>query len=327
MALRYIVDDIIQMVRSQLDETNTETIDDERDILPALNRAQDVAANLLAHHYETPLLKYVAVTLNTATAEYDIPEDALEQRLERVEVRGLNSQGSIASAYFPVERIDYRELANVESQVRASIPLYYCVIGTKYRLVPVPTAVFPLRIWYMRDPDPLVKSQGRINLVNSANNYVILDQAGSQLTTALEDLDSYVNLVDGQSGVVKGTLQVQSIAGNKVTFKSVPSRTTVLNRTIASSIPAEVAVDDYICLIHGSCVPFMKKPLTNFLVQYAVAELTRKLGGEAGLEKAVLADLQKAVETSWVGQEASLRVTKTNRFWERPRRRIIPSST
>lgn len=35
-----IVDDVIDSVRSQLDEENSSNLDDVRDILPALNRAQ-----------------------------------------------------------------------------------------------------------------------------------------------------------------------------------------------------------------------------------------------------------------------------------------------
>lgn len=319
MSRRLIVDNLIADTRSMLDEDNRSSVKDEEDILPALNRAQDFASNILARHYESPLLSNREVTLVAGQQEYDIPEDAFEGRLEKVEVK-VNEQ------FYEVERISYRDVSVYESQSAINIPYYYAEVGKKYRLLPKPSATYPLRIWYLVDPLPLVKQQGRINLVNAGSNYLIVDTAGSELTTETSELDSYINIIDGQSGVRKGTLQVKTISGNKITLKSSPARSSVLNLEVDTdlgdlSTGLTVSPDDYICLVHGSCVPVIKKPFSNFLIQYAVAEIRRKLGGPAGIELQVLESLEQQVERSWVGREQSRRVKKANNTWSLPVRR------
>ena len=304
-----------------IDESNLTSVRDEEDIIPALNRAQDMAANILARHYEAPLLSYSQITLIAGQQEYSIPENAFEQRLEKIEVQ-------VNNLYYPVKRIDYRDASAYETlNTKTNIPYYYCVVGNKYRIIPGPTATYPLRIWYLKDPEPLVKSQGRITLVKAASNYIVVDSAGNDLTVSNADLNCYANIIDGQTGEVKGTLQIANIQGNKITFKSVfgpNDRTTVLNKTISSDLSTiAVQEDDFICTIHGSCIPVMKKPFSNYLIQFAVAEMQRKLGGPADLELKVKQDLEAVVERSWVGRENYLRVQKRNRNWQVPSRRYF----
>ena len=322
------VDSLIDEVRSMLDEDNRESIRDAEDILPALNRAQNYAANILARHYESPMLAHEEVTTVTNQREYDIPENAFEQRLEKVEVQ-------VNNLFYPLTRISYRDISLYETQSTTSIPYYYVIVGNRYRILPTSNATYPLRVWYLKDPLRLVQKQGRINIVNTTDNYVILDNVGSDLTTEADNLDSYVNIIDGQTGLRKATLQVKNINGNRINFKTSPARSEVLNITIDTGLATSGLVknqtanqpdvsinpDDFICLIHGTCVPFFKQPFSNFLVQYAIAELRRKLGGPADLELRVLKDLEEQVERSWVGREQSLRVTKKNNSWDLPIRR------
>ena len=314
MARRLTTTDLIAETRSVLDENNESNVDDDADILPALNRALDYASNILTRHYESPLLVYQTVTITPGEQEFDIPEDALEQRLEKVEV-------FIGQSYFPVKRLDYRDITTFDIPSQTNIPYYYTVIGSKYRLTPQPTSNYPLRIWYLKEPEQLVKEQGRITVINSASNYCIVDSIGEDLTTNTDDLLSYVNIVDAQTGIIKVSLQIQNIQGNKITFKSTPTRSTVMNKTIDDAIPTTVALDDLLCVVEGTCIPFFKKPFTNFLIQYAVAEITRKLGGTSDAEYKVLKDLEQQVERSWVGRQQSLRVKKVNRNWAVPSRR------
>jgi hypothetical protein len=323
-------DDLVSQVRSLLDEDNRESVSDTVDILPALNRAMNYASNILARHYESPMLKKINVTTVSGQKEYNIPEDAFEERLEKVEVE-------VNKLFYPVQRISYRDISLYESQSATSIPYYYVIVNNRYRIIPNSNAAYPLRIWYLVDPLPLVLSQGRINTVNTTDNYIVVDAAGSDLTTESDQLDSYVNIIDAQSGTRKATLQVKTISGNRITFKTVPARTTVLNTTIDTSLATDslsvntdinndgpdvvIEPDDFVCLIHGSCVPFFKKPFSNFLIQYAIAEIRRKLGGAAELEQRVLKELEEQVERSWVGRENSLRVSKKSAQWETPVRR------
>lgn len=318
---RLVTSELLSDVRSLVDETNSADVKDIEDILPALNRAQDIAANILSRQYESPLLVPLAVALTAGIQEYDIPENAFEQRLEKVEI-------NINGYFSEVPRISYRDITDFESRATVTYPFAYCVIGNKYRLLPNVNAAHPLRIWYLRDPEPLVLEQGRITRINSALNYIIVDALGEDITTDASELNSFVNLIDGSTGLVKGSLQVQSIAGNRITFKSTPSRDTVLGKTILGSLPSDLDQDDYLCTISGTCIPFFKKPVSNYIIQLAVADIVRKLGANTDVELRLKEELEDLVQRSWAGREQTLRVKQTNRNWARPKRRFVtPTGT
>lgn len=315
--------DMVSDVRSLLDEDNRESVKDDVDILPALNRAQDYAANILARHYESPMLRHTTISTTNGTKEYEIPEDAFEERLEKVEVE-------VNSLFYPVTRIDFRHLSLYETQGATSIPYYYAVIGDKFRILPTSNGTYKLRIWYLEDPLPMVLQQGRITSVNESGNYVLVDSAGDDLTTESDQLNSYVNVIDGHSGRRKASLQIKTIADDKITFKTIPIRNSVLNFDIDTDISSltdedgtsvSIEPDDYLCVIKGTCIPFFKKPFSNFMIQYAIAEIRRKLGGPADMELRVLKELEEQVERSWVGREQSIRITKRNDKWDLPIRR------
>lgn len=309
---RLTTTDLIAEVRSLLDEQNVEQIRDVEDILPALNRAQDAAANVLARHYQDPLLAQISFQTTANEAEYDIPEDAFEQRVEKVELRLAQGANGV---YAPIERISFRDIADFDAPLNANVPYYYAVVGRQIRLVPTPTGSLTLRIWYMKDPEPLVLPQGRITIVNETSNYIVVDSVGEDLTTEVDQLNSYITVTDGETGQVKGRFQIQSIVGSKITLRSAPLRTSVLEKDVLSSLTgAQIKADDLVSTIHGVPLPFMKKPLTNFLISYAVADIRiNKLGKEAGLLPQQIEMFQEQVERSWVGRENTIRVKRANR--------------
>jgi hypothetical protein len=305
---RLVTSDLVAQVRSLIDEDSTFAVEDERDIIPALNRAQDTAASILAKMYESPLLTYKEMQLNSTTQEYDIPEDALEERVEKLEIR----QGSY---YYQVRRIEYRDITDYEAAYPVARPFYYTIIGHKFRLTPPPTGVYPLRVWYLKDPAPLVLEHGRITLLGSS--YVNLESAPPDtLTSNSDELGSYVNLVDKNTGTIKATFQVSSVSGQRINLRSSPTRSVVQDRPVSGGgiLPTLAEVDDYLCPVAGTCVPLLKKPVSNYIVEYAVADLLRKLGGDANLAQEVLKKMEQYVERSWAGREQSLRVKSTNTF-------------
>lgn len=308
-----VTSELISAVRSLLDESNTAGLDDTTDIIASLNRAQDVAANILSRHYESPLLTYTVQAVSTQ--EFDLPEAAFEERLERIEVKYQN-------LYYPVKRISYRDVSLYESPYAVAVPEFYCVIGNQIRLLPAPAGSTNIRVWYLEDPLPLVLEQGRVNIVNTAGNYVYVDAAGSSLTTESDQLASFVNVIDGQSGKRKATLQIKTINGNKIEFRTSPTRSVVRNLTVDTSLgDISINPDDYICLVTGTCIPVLKKPFSNYIIQYAVAELRRKLGEPSDMEERIKQDLEKIVERSWVGREQTLRVKRMSNNWGTPIRR------
>jgi hypothetical protein len=133
-----------------------------------------------------------------------------------------------------------------------------------------------------------------------------------------------VNVVDGQTGVVKKTLQISNITEGKITFRSSPLRSSVLGRTISGSFTAdEIGLDDYLSYVGGICVPYYGKPTVNFLIQFAVGQLRgQRLGGGNASEEQVLLDtFEKQVERTWVGREHQMRIQKRSSQWGIPARR------
>lgn len=312
--LNFTVENLVNEVTQQLDELNRDSVSVENDVLPTLNRAWDYAADILSRKYPEPLLKYTTLDLQAGVFEYDIPEDVFEDRILKLET--TVPVGTGRANYIEIQRISYRDITNYESAAISSFPLYYCVIGRKIRIVPQPSGSYDARMWFIRNPEKLVLPQGRVTLINSAQNYIIVDQTDGNLTTESDQLASYVNVVDGQTGEIKGSLQIQSIVDNKITFRTVPSRDSVLNREINTSLEdIELQQDDYICPIDGICVPYFGRPTSNFLIQYAVAEITRKLGGAAETEEKILEKFEKQVERTWAGRQQDLRVKKKSNVW------------
>lgn len=302
-----------------LDEDNEANLTDTA-ILDALNRAQDVASNILTRHYEDPMITSEEFTPDAGVSEFDIPERALEERLEKVEVR-------INGYYAPLERVSYRDISRFETDTTAAAPRAYVVTGNTYRLLPAASTSNPVRIWYSKAPLPLVKCEGRIigtGVNGSSQSYVTLDSIGSSLSTSNTNLTNYVNLIDGDSGLVKATMQIIDIdpSCDRVTFKATPDRTSVLNQDTTGTLPATVEQDDYLSLVTGTCVPFFKKPNSNFVMQRAVYDIkANKLGEPTDAIARLDAELQKQVERSWTGREKTLKVHGDNVNWSRVFRR------
>lgn len=319
--LLYTVNSLIEEVRSLLDEQNQDSVDTDKDILPALNRGQDFAFDIYARKYPEPILFTEELALSSGVADYDIPESIFEDRVLKLDIK-VPSGESARSTYRKVDRISFRDLADYESSSLTNIPYYYCIIGRQIRFLPTPTGTYNARLWALRNPEKLVIPQGRITLINEVGNYLIVDEAGEDLTTESDQLGSYVNVVDGQTGLIKATLQIMSLNENKITFRSIPTRSTVLNRTISGSLTATgIEQDDYLCAIDGICVPYYGRPTSNFLIEFAVAEIVRKLGGQASTEEQILQKFEQQVERTWIGRERQTRVQKRNQSWGVPTRR------
>jgi hypothetical protein len=317
MPLPITVSDLIDQVRDGLDEQNTATISDD-DILQSLNRAQDYSANLLVKQYPDPLVTFATVSPVSGQRSYDMPEDIFEDRLQKVEI----IENGIA---WEVKRISYRDVSVFESNSKAARPMYYYILGKKFYLIPTPAGGNrTIRYWYIKEVETLVKPQGRLTTIGTVtsgpytgSSYVIVDSLGSDLTTVSDELKNYVNIVDAQTGDVKVSLEIQYIdtTQNKLIFKATPDRTTVWNRTISGSVGSDVVVDDYICLSRGNCIPYLKKPLSNFMITYSVVELKRRLGEATEAEERMLAKFEDQVDSQWAGRENQLRVKKRSRNW------------
>lgn len=310
----YTVQNLVDETRSLLDEQDTDSVKTEQDILTALNRGQDYALDIYARRYPEPILTYSTLTLVGGVAEYDIPENVFEDRIVKIEI------ATGGSSFPEVERISFRDISEFEGPGTTAIPEAYCIIGRKIRFIRTPSGTYSCRLWYLRNPERLVLPQGRITKLNTASNYVILDEIGASLTTESDQLGSYVNWVDGQTGEIKSTLQIATVNENRIGFRNIATRSSVLNRTVSSSIPSSGAEDDYLAAIEGTCVPYYGRPTSNFLIHFAVTEIAGKLGEMGSTQEDVLKNFEKQVERTWVGRERQMRVQRRSSVWRRNHR-------
>jgi len=308
---------LVLAIRSLIDETNEAEISDELDVLPSLNRGLDDAVDVLARKYPDSLITSLDVSLDEGEdGLFPIPEDAFQERLEKVEVYNGN-------AYSELTRVDYRDISQYDVPNTSAGPFVYAVIGSNYRVLPSTNSIQSIRIWYIPEQGPLVKEYGRIttfgidtSLPATPRSYVRVtdvedvDQASSDISS----LSSFVNLIDHRTGKIKATLQIASISNSKVIFSPNPTRSVVQGRTVVGTLPASIELDDYLCPSDGSCIAPMRSPLNNFLITYASAELKAlKLDGDPGVVLQQLKKFEDKIEKTWVRREQSLRVGKVSR--------------
>jgi hypothetical protein len=223
------------------------------------------------------------------------------------------------SVEYPLTRVTYRELYKYTSSAQVHLPRVYAIKGRKVVIRPVPSSGVTIKIWYPKAPETLVMPQGRITGIDAGFQYVSLDAVGEDLTAATADLGAFVNLVDAQTGEIKVSLQTSLVnqTTKRLSFKaSGLTYPTVYNRTIATAVTDTVEVNDYVCGIRGTCVPDLPDSCLDFLVQYAVYEIRRRMGEAVQDEAAMLNDLEREVERQWAGREVSRRIANKSRAWK-----------
>lgn len=307
---RLTVSNLIADIRSEIDESNSEAIDDERDIVPSLNRAQDVVSDILAKQYEVPLLDWFVE--NITTQDYPIPKDALEHGIQKLEAQ-------VGNGYMEIPRIDYRKATNLEYKGSVQIPVAYALIADFIRFYPAPSGSYPIRVWYLKDPPSLDIEQGNVTAVNQAQNYVVVTDLGDKLSPEVDSFDSYVSIVDGQTGKVKVNLQIAYIDDTRIQFRSTPARPVVLGLEISGSIPDSVELDDLVCRIGTTAITYVKKPISNYLIQFAVADLrSTKLGEDIGdVNRDLTKKMEEQCRSLWAVGEISQTITLRNPRWRR----------
>ncbi len=305
-------EDLLSQARAQLDEANTEDVSDA-DVLAAMNRAQRRAVSILARKFDELFMTSTTQLSTGGTDTYAIPEGAYGRRIEQIVV----AQGSNE---YPLKRVNYRELARYASSAQVSVPSVWAFKGRSYVIKPTPSGGVTFKLSYFKAPETLVLPQGRITSVSVASSYVLLDALGDDLTTATDALGAFVNIVDAQTGEIKVSLQTNAIntTSKQVSFKTTGlTLSTVYNRTIATAIPATVEVNDYVCATQGTCVPDLWDECLDYLIQYAVYEIRRRMGETLTDEAQALKRLEDDIERQGAGRESSHRIANKSPAWTR----------
>lgn len=322
--------DLITEVRDEADEYNVASKDDNA-VLRMLNRGQRFVASQMVRAWQDPLLvrgqldtsKYVSSPANPipgtpAATGIPIPRDCFEDRILQLWV-------ATTSTPTPVEQRTYRQVSAFEYQSAVAVPQFFYVRGRQIVTVPPMNNTYNLLVDYLRQPDALVKPIGRVvNWDPSGGAWVVVDALDTSLvSTTTTDLKSFVNVVDGLTGLVKCTLQVASIVGNKMTWRATPTYATIEGRALSANTLGlagdfALSADDYICNVAGTCVPQLNEMVTGFLVEYAVAALARSLGqATATISNAIAEEARKFAEQQKAGRTTTRRIKSRSKVWSR----------
>jgi hypothetical protein len=313
MSDKALVDNLILDVRAISDEKNTEDVSDA-DILSALNRAQMKLVRLAARHYEAMFQREVSISTYVGR-EATIPEYASGLIVDMIDVISTNKAYRIYQA--PI-----RDMSNLDDTTyTSSIPRHYTIRGNKILLYPSPVNGTVIRVRYQIRPPELVEQQGRITDVTSlSSNILYVDSLGSNLTTSITALKAFVNIVDGTTGEVKSTNQISAIdtTNKKITFKSSSlDRSLVNGQTVSTSLSTDVALDDYITISNGTCIPTFVRDYSDYLIQHAVVEIMNRLGVPTQEAFAKLKELEDDVTAMWAGRPHSVRIQPRSKHWGR----------
>lgn len=311
------VDDLVASVRVAIDEDETSDVSDAA-ILQALNRAQMRAQRTAAKRWPDLFRAETEVVVTGRTTP--VPTDAYGGLVTSVEVES-------GSAWFPLKAVEQSQIVHEDTAASTALPQWWAVQGRNLHIYPKASNC-TLRIRYQRRLPQLVVKQGLIDSVTeggaSTDTRFYLDSVGSSLTTSTTSFGAFVNVVDPASGEVLGTYQVTAVGATYVDVGT-PTRTTAYEYTVTSGRQTQATIeaadleypaqDDYVCSAAGTCVPPLGQDLADYLVQYAVVELKRRVGEDVAQERDRLKELESDLETLWAGRPAQKRVQRNNPMW------------
>jgi hypothetical protein len=307
------VRDLVDEVRSLLDEENEDTIRDVEDIIPSLNRAYNKAWETISDSYPEPILQ-LTDSISVTTQEYTLPENLFEDKIKRIEWKSSN--GELIKA----DRINYSDLWKYEITGSLNAPNMYAIYGRTVRFIGVPNGNYTMRLWALKEPERLVLPDGRITRTGTSggDTFFSITEVNEDFDPEAGDLDSYINVIDGQTGEYKATYQVKSYSSNRVILRNTSDRSTVLNRTVTGGATySTINIDDYICHVKGSCIPQLFHTCYNFIVQYSLAELKRnKLGMPYDIDSQLVQGFEKDLKDTFMGREQAAKIQKTNVWWK-----------
>lgn len=309
-------EDLLLQVREQSDEYNTDDISDTL-ILRALSRGQQKLTSMASAKSSSIFITECILS----------PEDFT---------------GNVATIppIFPAYKVlaveaHYSNRSAIKLQARAfsaltpwkvgnswgGVPAVYSIAGNKLTVSPGINSISHISVILQVRPLPLVKSLGRVsNIDDIATNVFSIVEWNDGLTTEIDDLNCFLNIVDPLTGIVKGTVQINSLDedATSIEISSSPLRSKVFGLTVSSSLEdIDIALDDEICLAKGTCVPYLMEDFSNYLISFATLEIKRSLGENVEAEYANLKEMEEEVKRSWAGTPGIMRVKHTNKNWRK----------
>lgn len=204
-----------------------------KEVVPLLNRVN-----------EEYFLQTKTIALVSGTNLYRMPTRAIGSALRDVQL--LGNSGSVTG----LNRLFEEDRTSLSSNAQG-----YFLKGNQVEVSPVPTSsTDSLRLLYFRRPSKLVLpiACGQILSINTVLNQVVVTSLPSTMTAGV--LTDFVQ-ANSPYDILDMDLAIASVSGTTVTF---------------ASLPADLAINDYICLAGESCVPGIPEELISILVQAAL---------------------------------------------------------
>jgi hypothetical protein len=305
------VNDLAEELRSLLDEFNDSNLDIERDVLPVFNDAQLVAFGVLARSYPEPLLTPIDIEVASGTITVELPEALFGDSLREVEWIDPNDYDRPQKC----DLVIIRKLSQNHASSAVDAPRMHTIYGRNIRFNQPASGRKTLRLWALREPDQLISPFGRILNVDETNNILYLTDIATDYDVTSGDY-SYVNIIDGQTGLIKGTVQIlEWDEVDTARIKLVPDASLVMGKPVNGDISSALR-DDYLCFIKGTCVLQFSDVIRNFIKQYAIDRIKRnKLGYPYDVDNKLVDEFRKEMKKAYMGRMSAMRVWHNNPNW------------
>ena len=307
------VSELVQRVRDITDEDNITDISDAL-IIRMLNRAQQELVRTLTKRYNNHFMREEIFSTTSLTADANGQSRVLKISDQAFGFAVNSVEAKQGDGWFAVNQVPFSYTLGLDNSSGASIPLSYAMQGQKVFLFPTPGTGVQIRIRYQFRAPKLVASQGRITAFNATTETVTLDAIGSSLSTSVDNLTAFINIIDHLTGEIKATVQIASgIGSTNKTLQittGTPDRTEVFGYTTTAVLPSNIALDDYVCAADGTTVPLLSHDLTNYLVDIAGFYVKRKLGIVDAADFADRDDIIKSIEGMHFGRQSTKKIER-----------------
>jgi len=316
MSLDNTVSELIQRVRDITDESNTSDINDPL-VMRMLNRAQQEMVRTLTRHYKNHFMREEVFTSSDLVADVNGQSRIVKVADQSFGFAVNAVDGKIGTSWFPINQVPFSYTLGYDNTTTGGLPLSYAMQGQKIFLYPAPSSGVEIRVRYQFRAPQLVAPQGRITA--STSSTLTLDALGSGLSTSVDTLGAFINIVDHLTGEIKATMQVTGGIGSTDKTIDVQTdadtlagvRTEVFGYTTTATMPTNISKDDYVCSASGTCVPLLAHDLTNYLVDIASFYIKRKLGTVESADFADREEIMKAIKGMQFGRQYTKKIKRS----------------
>lgn len=318
-----------QQVRDITDELNTTDITSAL-ILRCMTRAQQDMVRTLTRKYAPNYMQEVILTAADFT-QVDSTNVARIATLPALNFGYCVNQVSakLGNGWLPVQQRSFWSNQTLDTSTNTGMPISYSIMGNKIYVYPGMSTSAQLRIRFQYRPLPFVATACRVVGYDlDAGTLQVYSPKPISLSTDVDSLEGFINVVDPITGIVKGTFQLSGVdvdndetldSDNNYANPSTGSltikltgldRETVFGLTVAANLPDTIALDDLVCVASGTCIPYMAVDLTNYLVEmtsFFVKRAVHQVEESDYQERDRIID---EISKMWSGRENSTQIRK-----------------